>query len=201
MAMNPLLAQLYNTHEKLASQAAQPVAAPASEEDEVNQFVFDELQKTASAQGIDLNQYTEEELQQVFEEYKAEMVKEASGAESVDAGAVSEADQEAIAAGDVMGRAAAHAFYHESNAIQEQMAMHEKLAGLSDADILDGLATQRAESILAALQGDGEGFMKEASMEITPDLEEVDDLITLRAAELLEEGGFDLEAICQALEG
>jgi hypothetical protein len=198
MALNPLLAQIYGTHEKIAHQVE--TAQPAQEgEQDVDQLIFDELQKTASAQGVDLNSFSPEELQEIFDTYKEQLTKEASaegGQEEVGA-----AELEAIQAGDVMGRAAAHAFYAESAAIQEQMAMHEKLAGLSDEEILEGLAEQRFEAIVNALQGDGDGFMKEASMEITADLEEVDDLITLRAAELLDERGFSIDRVCEALEG
>lgn len=197
MAMNPLLAQIYNTHEKLASQAE---PAQNNEEASIDEFVFEELQKTAAAQQIDLSQLSDEDLQSVFETYKAELIKEASAAEAGDDGQLDAAQQEAISAGDLMGRAAAHAFYAEAAEIQAQQEMREKLAGLSDEEILDSLAVQRAENILAALSGNGEGFMKEAAMEITPDLEELDDLITMRAAEILDANDYDVDAIASALE-
>lgn len=197
MAMNPLLAQIYNTHEKLASQAE---PAQNNEEASIDEFVFEELQKTAAAQQIDLSQLSDEDLQSVFETYKAELIKEASAAEAGDDGQLDAAQQEAISAGDLMGRAAAHAFYAEAAEIQAQQEMREKLAGLSDEEILDSLAVQRAENILAALSGNGEGFMKEAAMEITPDLEELDDLITMRAAEILDANDYDVDAIASVLE-
>ncbi len=190
--MNELLAQFYGTNEKIAA-ASQP--APATENEQFDAAVVDEIVKVAEANGIDLNQISDEEMLEVINAFKQEMLA-GEGSEKT-ASAQDEMDQ--FQEADLLGRTMAHAYFSELSAIQEQLEGHQKLAGFSDEEIFEALATQRAENILAALQGDGEGFMKEASMTIED--EELDDLVTERCAEILDANGYDVEMIAAALEG
>lgn len=207
--MHELLAQLYGTKEKIASQAAQVapvVAAPAAvqeetfspEEAQFNEFIVDEIVKVANAEGIDLRKVSDEDLVSLMNEYKAEYLSEQEKVASAGAPEVAAAEDPLVQA-DLVGRTIAHALYDESNKIQDEIAAHEKLAGLSDEEIFDALASQRAENILQALVGNGEGFMKEASAQVEDT--ELDDLVTERAAEMLDAAGFDVDAIAAALAG
>lgn len=197
--MNEMLAQLYGTKEKIA--AAQQAAEPQNDDEAFDNYVVEELEKTASAQGIDLSQLTEEELQEVYAEFRDELIKEASAGEGYDGEQGDDMTKEAMALGDLIGRTALHAFHDEAAQVQAATEMHEKLAGLSDEELLYALGEQRANNILNALLGDGEGFMKEASANLSAEDEEIDDLVSEIAAEMLDNAGYDVEAIAQALEG
>lgn len=207
--MHELLAQLYGTKEKIASQVARtaPVAvAPAvpeetasPEEAQLTEFIVDEIVKEANAQGIDLRTVPDEDLVSLIAEYKAEFLSEQEKVASAAAPAAVGATDDTLVQADLVGRTIAHAIYDESNNIQNEIEAHEKLAGLSDEQIFDALASQRAENILQALVGNGEGFMKEASAQIED--VELDDLVTERAAEMLDAAGYDVDAIAAALAG
>lgn len=198
--MNEFLAQLYGTKEKIAA-AQQAEQAPSTEEDELNSAILAEIEKTASAEGVDLNQLSDEDIVGLINEYKvelrAEQEKIASAQGQGQGQGVPDDVQQHVAIGDTIGRTAAHAFYDECNNIQNAASGQDKLASMSDEEIFEALANHRAEAIVKALQGDGEDFVKEASMEV--DDEELDDLVTERAAELLDAAGFDVDAIAAAL--
>lgn len=195
--MNELLAQLYGTHEKIAS-AAQETVEAASDESALDEYIVSEIEKVADAQGVDLNDLSDEDLAEIYVAYKEELLKEASADVG---GEVDDATQEALSVGDLIGRTALHAFYDEASKVQAEAAVHEKLAGLSDEEIFEGLAMQRAENILAALAGEPEGFFKEAALELDAEDADLDDAITLAAAEILDANGYDVDAIANALVG
>lgn len=195
--MNELLAQLYGTHEKIAS-AAQETVEVASDEGALDEYIVSEIEKVADAQGVDLNDLSDEDLAEIFAAYKGELLKEASAPEVEDH---DDATQEALSVGDLIGRTALHAFYDEASKVQAAAEAHEKLAGLSDDEIFEGLAMQRAENILAALAGEPEGFFKEAALELDAEDADLDDAITMAAAEILDANGYDVDAIASALVG
>jgi hypothetical protein len=198
--MNELLAQLYGTHEKIASAAqVQETVETVSDEEALDEYIVAEIEKVAEAQGVDLNALSDEDLGEIFAAYKGELLKEASadfGGEEID-----DATQEALSVGDLIGRTALHAFYDEANKVQAVAETHEKLAGLSDEEIFEGLAMQRAENILAALAGEPEGFFKEAALALDAEDEDLDDAITSAAADILDANGYDVDAIAAALVG
>ncbi len=49
------------------------------------------------------------------------------------------------------------------------------------------------------MYGEPEAFEKEASMEIAPEMAELDDLVTLRAQELLYADGWDTDALADGM--
>ena len=201
--MNELLSQMYGTKEKVAAAAQQAAEQTQTDafEVELNEAVVAEIEKTAAAQGIDLDSLTDEQLGEVVQYYKGEFLKQASaGAEGAaeDAGNELGIDPAVLSEADMVGRTIAHAFVDEWQQIQQHAAGVEKTAGMSDEEILDALANARANAILEALEGNPENFVKEAALGELD--EEIDDLVTLRAAEMLDEAGYDVDAIVASLD-
>ena len=200
MSMNPILAQLYATEETVKTASAQNTYAQ-NEEDALNAAILDDLVKVAAAENFDLNQLSDEELVQLVEEHKGELMKQASYEEAgYEGGTGASISEDAMAEADILGRTMAHAFFAEKAEIEAAGAHHEKLAGLSDEELFEELAFARAENILAALEGDFDNFVKEASIEIDAGMEDLDDAISMRAAEILDANDYDVDAIAAALD-
>ena len=191
MSMNDLLAQAYGTREKIAAAQAQTVVA-----DPTDAALLDELEKTAAANGVDLSQLSDDDIAEILVSAKAQGAGSATA--EVDS-KLSEDMQTKLAEADLVGRAMAHAFISEKAEIEAEMnGGLDKQASAEDLEVFEALAEQRAMAILAGLSGDGDTFVKEASMNIGD--QELDDLISERAAEMLEAANYDTDAIAAALE-
>lgn len=205
--MNALIAQLYGTQAAIEKTAAANTATQVAEQepavDPLDAAIFEEIEKTAAANNFDLNELSDDELLEVMTAYKTEfLASQAAGTEKTAATVeTTPVENDSMVEADLAGRTMAHAFFQELGSIQTEIDGQEKFAGISDEELFEQLAIQRAENILQALSGNGEGFMKEASMEVDAGSEELDDLITQRCAEVLDAAGFDVEAIAAALEG
>lgn len=116
--MNELLAQAYGTYENINSNTDVEKTAEAA--------LMEELQKVAQAEGIDLNDFSEDDIVEILQEA-------VSGAEHVEKTAATEETvtdetateetatdegQEKVAEADFLGRTMAHAFYDELTSIQ-----------------------------------------------------------------------------------
>lgn len=179
MSMNELLAQIYNTEDNISADYGHDKTAEA--------LVLDELEKVAAAQGVDLNEFTDDELAEIVSEaiYEAEGHDKQASAE----GEVSEEDMEKLAQFDFLGRAAAHAFVDEVS----QINGHNKFASAED---FEDAAVERANAILEAV-----GAFEDDSQEkqASADEEGLDDALNSRAAELLDAAGWDVDQIAEAL--
>lgn len=202
--MNPILAQMYQTDELVKQAALQATGTAAaeqtSEDDELNAAILDDLVKVAAANNFDLNQLTEAELVELVNEHKAELIKQASAEEGAAEAAGTTVSQEAMAEADLLGRTMMHAAFQEKALIEQAIGQQTKLASLSDEELFEELAFARAENVLALLQGSPENFVKEASLEVAPDMEQLDDAISLRAAEILEQNGYNLDEVADLLD-
>lgn len=193
--MNPLLAQFYATEETIKTASDNSAAQASEEENALNAAILDDLIKIAEAEGVDLNAFSEDELVELVNTHKDDLVKQASAEQGL-----GEEVDPAIVEADYLGRVMAHSYTQELAAISEAARQHEKLASFSDEDLFEELAFARAENLLAAMNGEFDNFVKEASLEIDAGMEDLDDAITLRAAELLEAAGWDVDAIASALD-
>lgn len=192
--MNAFLAQSYQTQEKIAAAAAQDAGSELEKTAEA--VLLTELEKVAAAMGVDLNDLSDEDIADIVGAASQALdgVGEA-GAEKT-AGAEYEPSQAEVEA-DYLGRVMAHAQFDEASKIQaaqQQQQYQEKTASAEDIEMFEALAMQRANAIINALMGDGDDFIKEASMDFG-DNEELDDALTERAAEILEYNGYDADAI------
>jgi hypothetical protein len=180
--MNELLAQAYGTQGNVeANNGTLEKTAEAA--------ILDELEKVAAAEGIDLNEFSDDDI--------IEIISEAMGNAGVEktAGVYGEDESmEKVAEADFLGRTMAHAFYDELTSIQhggvEKTASDEEFAQAFENEAID-----RANAILEAVGG------VEKQSSATPDDEQLDGYLNERAAELLAEAGYDLDAIAGALEG
>lgn len=195
--MHELLAQAYGTKEKIASMQAAPAQADGF--DAVDVALLEELEKTAHANGIDLNELSNDDIAEILSASKAQL-----GVDGAQDGAqVGDEDlQVKMAEADLLGRQMAHSYFSEMTdinaAAQGNAIAFDKQASAEDMQVFEELATNRANAILSGLNGDGDTFVKEASLDIGD--EELDALISQRAAELLDAAGYDVDAISQALE-
>lgn len=196
---HPFLTALYETDKSIEKNASAAYAA----DDTAEAVALAEIEKIAAAEGIDLNDYTDEEV--------AAMVKEASAMllEDFEETELTEEDQEKLAEADFLGRTMAHSFYQELTAIQHGDTV--KVASGRDAflktatadygdidpefaEAFEAAAIERAQAIERMLDGDE---VKTSS--ISMDDEEMHALVGQRAAELLDEAGYDVDAIAEAL--
>lgn len=158
-----------------------------------------ELEKMAAVEGIDLSQFSDDEI-------AALMVDAISGEDGVYKVASAE-DQyesaEVVEQGYEFGRAQAHGFFDELNELQKVASygdftpeVMEELAQCHANDILVQLNQLTDESIIEEVNGREKVANLLSGMEV-PD--EVDQYITARTEELLDEAGWDVEKIAMLL--
>lgn len=200
--MHPLLQDLYGTQEKLASaQVAQGGEQLSAEDAAFAEVVFEEMEKQAAAEGIDLNALTEEELAAVYNEY-ATLIAEDVGAEQEKLAAFAGAAEqlgvspESLHEADTLGRVMYHAYIDEATSAGAGAEFEKQAA--AELEAFDELALHRAEATLAAINGDPSEFVKTASLDIGD--EDLNQLIDERAGEMLEEAGYDLDELASLLD-
>ena len=217
--MNELLAQAYGTYENINANNGVEKTAEAA--------LMEELQKVANAEGIDLNDFSDDDIMEILQEAVngAEEVEKTAAAETetVEGTEVAEEGQEKLAEADFLGRTMAHAFYDELTAIQngnektasarpsdsflkvaaDETADEEGLAmdnyDFSDEEFatqFNDAAIARANEILDFLDT---GVEKQSSVAV--DDEHLNIAISERAGQLLDEAGYDVDAIVNALNG
>ena len=211
--MNELLAQAYGTYENINANNGVEKTAEAA--------LLEELQKVAHAEGIDLNDFSDDDIVEILQEAinGAEETEKVAAAE----GETVETDegQEKVAEADFLGRTMAHAFYDELTAIQggvektasrnsdnflktaAEETTEEGLAmdnyDFSDeefATAFNNAAIDRANEIIEFLDT---GVEKQSSVNVED--EQLNVAISERAGQLLDEAGYDVEAIVNALNG
>ena len=208
--MNELLAQAYGTYENINNNTDVEKTAEAA--------LMEELQKVANAEGIDLNDFSDDDIVEILQEAinGSEEIEKSAAAEGVDA----DEGQEKLAEADFLGRTMAHAFYDELTAIQGgvektasrnsdhflKVAADETTDGLameaydfSDeefASAFDEAAVTRANEIIDFLDT---GVEKQSS--VAQNDEHLNVAINERAGMLLDEAGYDVDAIVSALNG
>ncbi len=163
-----------------------------------------ELEKMANAEGIDLSQFSDDEI-------AALMIDVISGGEEGVAKVASAEEQyvEEQYVGDVaeqgfeFGRAQAHGFFQELNELQKVASfgdftpeVMDELAMCHANDILVQLNQLTDESIIEEVNGREKVANLLSAMEV-PD--EVDQYITARTEQLLDEAGWDVEKIAMLL--
>lgn len=216
--MNELLAQAYGTYENINANNGVEKTAEAA--------LMEELQKVAHAEGIDLNDFSDDDIVEILQEAVngAEAVEKTAAAEEVTEEAVEAGseEQEKLAEADFLGRTMAHAFYDELTSIQggvektasrnsdnflkvaaEEETAEEGLAmdayDFSDesfATAFNDAAITRANEIIDFLDT---GVEKQSS--VAYDDEHLNVAISERAGQLLDEAGYDVDAIVNALNG
>lgn len=202
--MNELLAQAYGTQGNIDSNSGVEKTAEAA--------LLEELEKVAAAEGIDLNEFSDDDILEILGEAMGGDVEKTAGVEGVDT--EDEDTQVKLAEADFLGRTMAHAFYDELTTIQHGDA--EKTAGVygrpSDAFLMktagdtdvdpefaqafEDASVERANEILEFLDT---GSVKQSSAAI--DDEQLDTAVTERAGELLAEAGYNVDEIAAALNG
>lgn len=163
-----------------------------------------ELEKMAAVEGIDLSQFSDDEI-------AALMVDVVSGEDGVYKVASAEEQfaegqyegAEVVEQGYEFGRAQAHGFFDELNELQKVASygdftpeVMEELAQCHANDILVQLNQLTDESIIEEVNGREKVANLLSGMEV-PD--EVDQYITARTEELLDEAGWDVEKIAMLL--
>ncbi len=164
-----------------------------------------ELEKMANAEGIDLSQFSDDEI-------AALMIDVISGGEEGVAKVASAEEQYAedqyvgddvAAQGFEFGRAQARGFFEELNELQKVASygdftpeVMDELAVCHANDILVQLNQLTDESIIEEVNGREKVANLLSSMEV-PD--EVDQYITARTEQLLDEAGWDVEKIAALL--
>lgn len=191
LQMNEILAQAYGTREKLASAQYQEKTAEAA--------LLDELIKVAEAEGFDLNQLDDNDI--------AEILAGAMGA--VDQGAektasaeeLSDDDNAKLQEADFLGRVMAHAMFDEMASIQggevEKTASAEEL---EFTQAFEAMAAYKANEILAVLGVEEAGEHVKTAAPYQIDDPQLETAVIERAGELLDEAGWDVDAIAKALE-
>lgn len=200
--MNELLAQAYNTQDNINTNNGVEKTAEAA--------LIDELEKVAAAEGIDLNDFSDDDILEILGEAMGGDVEKTAAAEGVEAD--DEETQVKLAEADFLGRTMAHAFYDELTGIQHGGVEKTAAADERPSDAFLKIATQmedpefaqafedtaieRANEILEYLDT---GSVKQSSAAI--DDEALDAQVTERAGQLLAEAGYDVDAIAAALQG
>jgi predicted regulator of Ras-like GTPase activity (Roadblock/LC7/MglB family) len=203
--MNELLAQAYGTNGNIETNTGTEKTAEAA--------LLEELEKVAEAEGIDLNEFDDNDILEILQEAleQTDGTEKVAEAAAVDADATPEEEQVKLAEADFLGRTMAHAFYDELTAIQHggtektaapgAAAFMKKEASEEETTVdpelqaaFEEAAVARANEIISFLD---DGQVKESS--VTYDDEELDDAVTERAGELLNENGYDVEAIAEYL--
>ena len=193
--MNELLAQAYGTENNIA-------ANNAGIEKTAEAALLEELEKVAAAEGIDLNDFDDNDIVEILTEAMngVEDVEKTASAEETPE--MTEDDQTKLAEADFLGRTMAHAFYDELTSIQNVDGT-EKTAAPDGVDpeffeAFENEALVRAHNILDAV-GLGDGEVKQSSAVV--DDESLDTALIERAGEMLAEAGYDVDAIANALNG
>lgn len=194
--MNEILAQAYGTREKVAS-------ANQHQEKTAEAQLLDELVKVAAAEGVDLNQLDDNDIAEILAEAMAAaqggQAEKTASAEAE--GGMAPEDEAKLQEADFLGRVMAHAMFDEMASIQNGGT--EKTASAEEQEFLQAFEAQaayKANEILAALgvQEAGEHVKTAAPYQI--DDPQLETAVIERAAELLDEAGWDVEKISQALE-
>lgn len=173
--------------------------------------VLNEMEKIAADQGIDLNQFSEDQLVEMIAQELGGQEKVAAatyGAETdmyVEKVASADyqpelpagVDMEKVAAADYLGRVQAHAFLDELTGAQEQAEPiseeeFEKMASYRANDILEALGAIEDPNIAAQVGG------REKVASVVED-SELMHYIDARAGQILDENGWDVPAIVEAL--
>jgi hypothetical protein len=171
--MNTHLAELFGTDQV------------ATAEPDADELLLDELEKTAAANGIDLNELSDEQITDILSSVKTEREKVASGQhyedDDVIPGLPSGVTMEKVASAKYLGEVMAHACVAELSNIETH---REKVASMSPVEA-------RALEILNAATVASEGVEKVAE----------DDEVALNAAalEYLEANDYDVDAIVNIL--
>ena len=192
--MNELLAQAYGTENNIA-------ANNAGIEKTAEATLLEELEKVAAAEGIDLNDFDDNDIVEILTEAMngVEEVEKTAAAETTE---MTDDEQTKLAEADFLGRTMAHAFYDELTSIQNTDGT-EKTAAPEGVDpeffeAFENEALVRAHNILEAV-GLGDGEVKQSSAVV--DDESLDTALIERAGEMLAEAGYDVDAIANALNG
>lgn len=187
--MNEILAQAYGTREKLASAQGQEKTAEAA--------LLDELIKVAEAEGVDLNQLDDNDIAEIL----AGAMGSAGQEKTASAEDLSEEDSAKLQEADFLGRVMAHAMFDEMAAIQGGEV--EKTASAEETEFLqafEAMSVYKANEILAALGVEEAGEHVKTAAPYQVDDPQLETAIIERAGELLDEAGWDVDAIAKALE-
>jgi len=215
--MNELLAQAYGTEANIQANSGDT-------EKTAEAVLLEELEKIATAEGIDLNEFDDNDILEIITEAMGETEKTAAAegdettetTETTEGGEVEEGEAK-LAEADFLGRTMAHAFYDELTSIQTDGT--EKTAGARKSDHFlktagdeavagepeispevmqqfEDAALTRAQEILDFIDTDGTSKQSSAF-----DDEELETAVMSRAGELLNEAGYDVNAIAQAIYG
>jgi len=198
MAKHPLLAQLTdiaNDEQDLEKIAGAEALA-----------LLDEIEKQAEAQGIDLSQCSDDEVVGLMQEWFSGAEKTAAAKiptpdEAAGNDEVPEHMREKVAEYDYLGRVQAHAFVDELLKLQgEDGEEAEKVAGIEDLDeeTFEKLAHYAAMDALSALEMTEEDKTREKVASLSMD-DELTGYIYQRAGEMLDEKGWDVDKINEAL--
>lgn len=172
--------------------------AAQAPDDRAIDIAADVLTKQAAAQNIDLNQFSEEQLQQAMLQIiqDPEFEKVASAYPDGDAGKTMTPEQQAIYENGVLyGQGMRDGF--EGAGGEDDL---EKIAsGMSDDELVSALALDRAEAFLAAINSGGQdidGLEKTAALELPDDVEFA---VCEATIDILEHNGFDAEEVLNLL--
>ena len=205
--MNELLAQAYNTEANIASNSGET-------EKTAEAVLLEELEKIATAEGIDLNEFDDNDILEIIGEAMGDNTEKVASADTTETEEVVEEGEAKLAEADFLGRTMAHAFYDELTSIQTGGS--EKVAGARKSDTFlkvaadeagaevdpevmqqfEDAALSRAQEILDYIDTDGTSKQSSAF-----DDEELENAVMARAGELLNEAGYDVNAIAQAIYG
>jgi hypothetical protein len=217
--MNELLAQAYGTENNIT------VNTGAETEKTAESVLLEELEKVAAAEGIDLNEFDDNDIIEIINEAMGGVeAAEKTASADVDetTGDTTDGEQTKLAEADFLGRTMAHAFYDELTSIQHNDV--EKTASTGDrnsdnflkvatgetdgtaveatgtdvdpefAQAFEDAAMTRAQEIIDYLDT---GSVKQSSVAV--DDEQLNSALTERAGELLDEAGYDVNAIASAI--
>ena len=205
--MNELLAQAYNTEANIASNSGET-------EKTAEAVLLEELEKIATAEGIDLNEFDDNDILEIIGEAMGDNTEKVASADTTETEEVVEEGEAKLAEADFLGRTMAHAFYDELTSIQTGGS--EKVAGARKSDTFlkvaadeagaevdpevmqqfEDAALSRAQETLDYIDTDGTSKQSSAF-----DDEELENAVMARAGELLNEAGYDVNAIAQAIYG
>jgi len=208
--MNELLAQAYGTQGNIDTNSGVEKTAEAA--------LLEELEKVAAAEGIDLNEFNDDDILEILQEAMGgEVEKTAAAADAAPEAGEEDESQVKLAEADFLGRTMAHAFYDELTSIQQggtektasgrpsdrflKTASEEEAPAATQevdpefAQAFEQASMERAQEILTFLDT---GTVKQSSAAI--DDEQLDNAVTERAGEMLAEAGYDVDAIAQHLQ-
>ncbi len=205
--MNELLAQAYNTEANIASNSGET-------EKTAEAVLLEELEKIATAEGIDLNEFDDNDILEIIGEAMGDNTEKVAAAETTETEEVVEEGEAKLAEADFLGRTMAHAFYDELTSIQTGGTEKAASARKSDSFLkvaadeattevdpeimqqFEDAALARAQEILDFIDTDGTSKQSSAF-----DDEELENAVMARAGELLDEAGYDVNAIAKAIYG